>query len=104
MTKQEAFMKAIIDTAQQVLDQGQLMQYGSASLEIRFEAGVPVMLVRGYTDATKYPDNETAIDKVAETLHERIDSGYVGSKTFTVVFDKRGINRILGDNYQIVDS
>lgn len=99
----EDFMQVVHDTAQEVLELGKHFGFGMCILEIKFTEGVPRMVLKSFTDASKPDTTEDAISSVAHTIESSVDAGYQGARTFTVVFDKRGVNRILGDNYQNIN-
>lgn len=99
----EDFMAVVHDTAKEVLELGRKYGFGMCILETKFTDGTPQITIKSFTDAVKPETTEDAISSVANTIEGSVQAGYEGARTFTVVFDKKGVNRILGDNYQNIN-
>lgn len=99
----EDFRQIVQDTAEEVLSLGKYYGFGMCILEIKFTDGTPRIVIKSFTDALKPETTEDAISSVAATIESSVIAGYEGARTFTVVFDKKGVNRILGDNYQNIN-
>lgn len=93
------FWKQLSIVGQEVLDQGKSMGFGMSLVEIKFQDGTPSVLTRSISVNTKYPDDNQAKLAIAQELENATTSGFDGARTYTVVYSRGKINRILFDEY-----
>lgn len=94
-----SFWEQLESIGREVLEQGQKMGFGMSLVEIKFQNGTPSVIIRSISMNTKYPDDLTAKAAIARELEDAENNSFDGARTYTVVYDKGHINRILFDEY-----
>lgn len=96
----DSYWTQLANIGKEVLDQAKQMGFGMSVVEIKHADGKPVLIVRSHTENQKYPDTNTALIGISNALQQSIDDAFDGARTFTVVFSKGKINRVLIDDYR----
>lgn len=95
----KAFWEQLEAIGREVLEQGQKMGFGMSLVEIKFQNGSPSVIIRSISMNTKYPDDLSAKAAIAKELEDAEQNDFDGARTYTVVYSKGHINRILFDEY-----
>lgn len=95
----KAFWEQLEAVGREVLEQGQQMGFGMSLVEIKFQHGTPSVIIRSISVNTKYPDDVSAKAAIAKELEDAEQTDFDGARTYTVVYSKGHINRILFDEY-----
>lgn len=99
-TKERLFWEGIYSIAKDLLKGGEKIGYGNILMEMKFRNGLPEVIVRSANKNTVFRDNKLAKIAVEKSFVEREESNFDGAQTFTVIWHKGNINRILLDEYQ----
>lgn len=94
-----SFWEQLHAVGEEVLKQGQEMGFGMSLVEIKFQNGTPSVFIRSISVNTKYPDDLSAKAAVARELEEAETAEFDGARTYTIVYNKGHIGRILFDEY-----
>jgi hypothetical protein len=97
--EEKEFWVQLEAVGREVLEQGKAMGFGMSLVEVKFQRGTPSVLIRSISVNTRYPDDDAAKTAIAQELEEATQVGFDGARTFTVVYNKGKINRILLDEY-----
>lgn len=102
MTTQEKidnFWREYIAVGKEVLAAGKEIGYGMSLIEVKFQEGIPSVVIRSITKNNKYSDHGEAEIDVGKLLNSIRDDKFKGALTLTIVADGKGANRILLDEY-----
>lgn len=102
MTHQEKidnFWKEYIAVGKEILEAGKDIGYGMSLIEVKFQEGLPSVVIRSVSKNNKYNNPLEAQTEVGKLMESIEDTGFDGAMTFTVVAHKGNINRILLDEY-----
>lgn len=98
--KEQAFWDSLADIGREILGYGDKLDYGNVLMEVKMRDGVPAIIVRSASKNTIFKDNTIAKVAIEKSLKEREDKEFDGAQTFTVIWHKGQINRILVDEYK----
>lgn len=98
-TSEKAFWDAYVAVGREVLEQGKKMGFGQSIIDVKFHDGQPAVLIRSIALTTKYPDNQAAKINLAKEIEDAEKGKFDGSRTYTVVWNKGRISRVLLDEY-----
>lgn len=98
----KSFWEQMQAIGEEVLAQGERMGFGMSLVEIKFQGGTPSVIIRSISVNTKYPDDTSAKAAIAGELESAEQTEFDGARTYTVVYSKGHINRILFDEYHNV--
>ena len=79
--------------------QGKKMGFGMSLVEVKFQDGTPSVLTRSISINTIYPDDHSAEIAIAKELDQAHKINFDGARTYTVVYNRGKINRVLFDEY-----
>ena len=94
------YILEVVRIAEEVRRQAETTGFGMSDLQIKYADGKPVIVVNSHTENRKYADNEEALADIAPELGQSIARDYDGTRTFTAVFHKGKITRLLVDDYR----
>lgn len=100
MTPTDRFWEEYMKVGREVLKQGMEMGYGQSLIEVKFQQGTPSVLIRSMSVHNRYPDNTAAKAAIGGQLEQSESERFDGARTFTVIYNKGQINRILTDDYE----
>lgn len=102
MTTQEKidnFWREYIAVGKEVLDAGKEIGFGMSLIEVKFQEGLPSVVIRSVTKNNKYKDHAEAEISVGKLLEEIKKQNFDGAMTITMVAHQGNINRLLLDEY-----
>ncbi len=98
--KEQAFWDSLAEIGRDILSYGDKLDYGNVLMEVKMRDGVPAIIVRSASKNTMFKDNAMAKIAIEKSLSEREKTNFDGAQTFTVIWHKGQINRILVDEYK----
>lgn len=102
MTTQEKidnFWREYVAVGKEVLEAGKEIGYGMSLIEVKFQEGLPSVVIRSVTKNNKYNDPKAAEMEVGKLMDNIEKTGFDGAMTITLVAHKGNINRLLLDEY-----
>ena len=96
----DQFYTELVRVGKEVLEQGLKSGFGMSLIEIKFEHGVPRVMVTSHTKSLKFGDNDHTRSGIQQLLLDLETQAYDGTRTFTVVVQKGKVNRVLLDDYE----
>lgn len=96
-TKQ--FWLQLEEIGKEVLAQGRLMGFGTSLVETKFQHGTPSIVIRTMAKNSKFDNNKAARESINAELDADETNSFDGARTFTVVYRKGAIERVLIDEY-----
>ena len=84
---------------QELLDYGEEIQYGSSLVEVKFQKGLPSVIIRSKSVKRKYPDNDSANRAVGKILADSGSANFDGARTFTIAYHQGSVTQVILDEY-----
>ncbi len=100
MQENKEYWEALVKIGQDLLKQSNKLDFGNILMELKVRSGMPAIIIRSANKNTVFKDNSTAKIAIEKSFLDREKEDYDGAQTFTVIWHKGKINRILLDEYQ----
>ena len=96
----EDYWRAMVSVAEEVLSQAKATGFGMSEVSIKYADSKPVIVVRSHSENRRYRDNKQAKRDVEQIMDDDIANGFNGTRSFTAVYDRGHVTRIIIDDYR----